>query len=146
DEDMRRAIDSAADFEAALEGLALISSIDALPMTTQAATAAEKAVGELATGFAEMTEAAEELGLSERRLARIREAERRQMEALRREREQATELEILGIENPFEAALQQGEAAIVELIRNTAAVGGDIADVERLAGLRRVEIAKRYAN
>lgn len=127
------------DMENAIKDLNFAIVYERFTFAADASTELEKAMKELDRQFEEAAATARRLGLAESKIAEARD---RQKEYLKSAFNSEVGLSILGFEDPTSLKVLQLNKEFETVRRNAYAVGGDLAAVEKLYGLRRQEILK----
>ncbi|HIC80437.1 MAG TPA: hypothetical protein EYP07_05645 [Kiloniellaceae bacterium] len=139
---LRTSLSLRSDLEETAKDVELARAIfdGAFGFETERVVEAERAIEEINTAFDEMTQRAQELGLSVQDLEQGR---ANALEELTAGFDEGIRLQILSITDPLSAALEQLEEDQARRLEEAEALGADLVEVERLAGLERQRVIEQ---
>lgn len=123
-----------------LSDLGFAASLENLSFANDNTTAFEQSLKDLNQSYTDAIKKANELGLAEKNIIQARDD---QLTQLRFNFNKSVRVQILEYTDPTAAALKGLTEAFVELRRNAFATGGNLAEVEKLFGLKRQEILEQ---
>lgn len=126
-------------FEEVLEDISFANMLDNLTLIDKVVAPASDAINELNKQVNEYIDTAKRLGLAEEQIAEARDT---QFMRMRSGFNSSISGQILGFTNPAASQINELNAAFAPIVREAIAVGGDLALVEELYGLRRQEIVE----
>lgn len=121
----------------------LTDTLDALSQTPVEMTEFETELQNLEKQFDELRGTAEQYGVS---LSKVSQAEQSRLEALTERYDTTIRRRILELTNPYELAIEEWEDWAEATRREARALGGNLAQVEELIELERIDIIERFGD